>query len=593
MNNFYEEKRAKLGIHRLRTDEQKKLFQDFINAGGEVVDLIPDEKSNLNRKLEEWIREKENEYKRKLAEETKNETALRLKETKNVENKINNTTYGKVIPRKKVKKEDNPTPYYFSRLASKLTCIIFGIFSIFRNDFTSGFLELTFYKFQTYMLEAQEILYNIFQTDEKLTERIRKFLLRAGYTYYFEIVYRFYLLYDEKIFAGLFDSTQDYDNPVSLSKPYFIELFKRILSIYRYYPAINNAFSKILEEEKRICGIDLRLNEARLNRLFEISKFVFEKYFPKLLMLIDFYYKEEMLSRKKARSFKDFLNITEKDMMGYWNKLWEEQTKEKEQKKVEETKPISPEEKFDKKLTPSITEGLKFINNNINFLNIQNYYVSIKDPKMLLSFNDKIFITWVLLECLDKCFSPLFLSNNVIYQATFHSGQKVDVKSNIKDLYYEINSNYKNFKEYLTIVNELNKTTSVLGGGKELFSLTQKLEMQRAQISKKIRTDTAIILKRLIDNIELIFIDYNFEKKMVLNPEEFVSLESTFCGKKFTYTRKIIDMFKDVYDFVSAFYFLLNDGDLSGTLISVVKPKYLSWIEEEKTSTPDETGKAY
>ncbi|MGC8765707.1 MAG: hypothetical protein ACP5QT_07450 [Brevinematia bacterium] len=590
MKNIYEEKRARLGINRLRTEEQKKLFNDFVNAGGEVIDLRADEKSTLNQKLEEWIREKEREYRQKLARENETQKSfVATQKNSDYETKAIKPPYSTPITKAKKKKEENPTPYFFSSLASKLTCMIFGIFPIFRNRFTRRFLELTFYRLQNNLLDAQQILYNIFQTDEKLTERIRNFLTKAGYTYYFEIVYRFYLLYEDELFTRLFESASDYDNPIFYSKPYFIELFKRILSIYRYYPTINLAFSKILEEEKRICNTDYKLNEVRLSRLFEASKFVFEKYFPKLLILIDFYYKEEIASRLKPRTFKEFLNITEKDIMGYWNKVWESESHKKKEK-VETEKPPVVEELTSKKISPAITEGLTNINKNLDFMNILNYFVSVKDPKMLLSFNDKIFITWVLLEYFDKFYSPLLLSNSIIFQVTFNAGQRVDVKTNLKDLYYDINSSYKNFKEYLSIVAELNKTASGVVGSKELFSLTQKLELQRTQISKKIRTDLSLILKKIIDNIELIFIDYNFEKKIILNPEELIYLETNFCGKKLTYNKKIIDMFKDVYDFVSAFHFLLNDGDLSGTLLSVVKPKYLSWSEVNKPEASNESG---
>ncbi len=444
-------------------------------------------------------------------------------------------------------------------------------------------MELTFYKLQTSLLEAQQILVTVFQIDQKVTSRIRNFLLKAGYTYYFELVYRFYLLYDETLFAKLFDTTSDYENPVFLSKAYFIELFKRILSIHRYHSTLKLAFSKILEEERRICNLDIKLTEIRLQKLIEISDFVFEKYFPKLLQLIDYYYKNEIFLLEKPRNFKEFLNITEKDILGYWNKHWEEeeQKQKKEEKSKEEVKPVI-EETTNKKINQAILDGLELINNSINFPSILNYYISIKDPRMLLSFNDKIFITWVLLEYFDKFFSPIFASNSIIYQVTFNAGQRIDIKGNLKDLYYEINTNYKNFKEYLTLVNELNKnSSSTISGSKELFSLTQKLEMQRAQISKKIRTDVSIEMKKIADNLEIIFVDYNFEKKIILNPEEIIPIEINFCGKKYNQNKKIIDLFKEAHNFVSAFHFLLTDGDLSGTLLSVVKPKYLSFSEKK------------
>lgn len=590
--SVYEEKREKLGIHKLHHDEQKKLFNEFVQIGGEVVDLQPDEKSHLNEKLEEWIRQKELEYKKKVAEElgkekthykTTRENKDSYERTEPVKNKVSSST-------PKRKKDDNPTPYFFSRLASKITCILYGIFPIFKRGFTKSFMELTFYKLQTGLLDAQQILFTIFQTDPKVTNRIRNFLLKAGYTYYFELVYRFYLLYDEILFSKLFETTDDYDNPVFRSKPHFIELFKRILSIHRYYTTLDKAFLKLLEEEKRICNLDIKLTDMRFEKLKDISKFVFEKYFPKLLHLIDFYYKDEIFQMEKPRNFKDFLNVTEKDMLGYWNRYWEEEEKKLKikEEKPKETPPVI-EETANKKINQSILEGIELINNSIDFAGILNFYSSIKDPRMLLSFNDKVFITWVLLEYFDKFYSPIFASNSIIYQVTFNAGQRVDIRGNLKDLYYEINTNYKNFKEYLTIVGELNKTaSSTIVGSKELFSLSQKLEMQRAQISKKIRTDVAIEMKKIMDNLEMVFVDYNFEKKIILNPEEIIPLEVNFCGKKHNINKKVIDLFKEAYNFVSAFHFMLNDGDLSGTLLSVIKPKYLSFGEkklEEKNET--------
>ncbi len=584
-NSVYEEKRKRLGIHKLNSNEQKKLFDEFVQIGGEIVSLQPDEKGHLNEKLEEWIRQKESEYKKKVSEKEK--TSYRtFKENKDTYEKSETVNKIKTLSptsSKKSRKDDNPTPYFFSRLASKITCILYGILPIFRKGFTKSFMELTFYKLQASLLDAQQILFTIFQTDPKIANRIRNFLFKAGYTYYFELVYRFYLLYDEILFSKLFDTTEDYDNPLFKSKPYFVELFKRILSIHRYYTTLDKAFLKLLEEEKRICNLDMKLTDMRFEKLKDISKFVFEKYFPKLLHLIDFYYKDEIFQMEKPRNFKDFLNITEKDMLGYWNRYWEEEEKKLKikEEKPKETIPVI-EETTNKKINQSILEGINDINNSIDFTSILNFYSSIKDPRMLLSFNDKIFITWVLLEYFDKFYSPIFASNSIIYQVTFNAGQRVDIRGNLKDLYYEINTNYKNFKEYLTIVSELNKTnSSTVAGSKELFSLSQKLEMQRAQISKKIRTDVSIEMKKIMDNLELVFVDYNFEKKIILNPEEIIPLEVNFCGKKYNINKRIIDLFKEAYNFVSAFHFLLNDGDLSGTLLSVIKPKYLTFGEKK------------
>jgi hypothetical protein len=584
-NSILEEKRNRLGINRLSTEEQKKLFNDFVGAGGTVVDLEYDEKTRLNQKLEEWIRRKELEYTRHMEEEKqKEEKALpSSNKEKGIENKKAN-----VVSTASRKKEENPTPYFISQLASKITCILYGIFPIFRKGFTKRFLELTFYYLQSYLLEAQQILYTVFQADERLSERIRKFLLRAGYTYYFEVVYRFYLLYDEQLFSQLFNEMQGFD-PVSKTKPYFIELFKRILSIYRYYSVLGLAFEKILEEEKRICNIDFKFNEARLNKLQKISRFVFEKYFPKLLQLVDYYYREEILFGQKARSFKKFLNITEKDMMGYWNRYWEENEHKKETQATQEVNTDnnkSESETLTKRIPQEVLDGMNEIN-KINFLAVLNYFLSIKDSRMFFSFNDKIFITWVLLEYLDRTYSHLFLSNSVIFQVTFQSGQRLDILSNLKDLYFEIDSSYRNFYTYLEIVTELNKI-STADGSKEKFSFIQKLELQRAQLSRKIRADTSNIIKKISENVLKILIDYNSEKKIVLNPDEIIHYEVNAFGKKSIINSKIIDLFIQLYNFAMAFYFLLTEGDLSGTLISVSHPKYLSWYGSEDTEIKNE-----
>lgn len=581
--SILEEKREKLGINRLSTVEQKKLFNDFVSAGGEVVDLSNDEKAILNLKLEEWIREKERQYNQHLIQEkleqdrTRNILREEVDKTPKTEERLKSSKKSPSVS----KKEENPTPYFLSRLASKISCILYGIFPLFKEGFTKRFIDLTFYDLQTMLLDSQQILYTVFSTDEKLTERIRKFLLRAGYTYYFELAYRFYILYDERFFINLFEQVQDL-NPVYRAKPYFIELFKKILAIYRYYPTITKAFSKILEEEARICNTSYDINKARVKKLEEICKFVFEKYFPRLLQLIDFYYKEELLSGGRVRSFKEFLNITEKDVLGYWNKFWEEKEKEREQEKKMKKENLenlnNNKEEIKKDLAEEIQKGLDEIAGNINFFSVLNYFVLQKDPRMFFSVNDKLFVTWVLLEHFDKNYSPLFVGGEVIFQVTFSGGKRVDVKSNLKDLYFDIDSSYKNFKEYLDIVIELNKRGALgSSASKELFSLTQKLEFQRASLSKRTRDEIATIIKNMKENFFNVLYDYNTEKKIVLNPEDVIKFDVEFFGNRKKVKSKIIDLFSKGYNFLSAFYFLLLEGDLSGTLISVMKPRYLKW----------------
>lgn len=602
-----EEKRKELGINDLEFKEQKKMYNEFVDIGGEIVDLSADPRRKMNDKLENWIVQKEDEQKRRLLEQKRQEEeAARQKalQAKRKFQKLEEQRYKQSqvdIPNKidesyktPKKQEHNPTEDYFSRVAAKIICILYGVFNLWGSHFSRKFWHLTMYDLQNSLLESQQILVSILHQDKEFTQRIKKMLSETGFPYYFELIYRFYHIYDEQTFS-FFSSMRHDQSVITKTKPYFIQLFKNILIINRFHPSLIMAFEKALMEEKSIRNLNDAVYFSNLRRIQKCYTFIFYKFFPKILNLIDYYYKDDLYRGKKV-SFRDYLGIKEEDTLGFLTNFWkEEEEKERVRKEQEEkdllmslerqrlkqeeiSQSIDNDDMPDelKALPEAVGKGIKLIRESVRFQDLLNYYNDIKDSRMILPVNDKAFLSYIILEHFDKEFSFLFITSSVHYNIYFDRGLRKDIKSVMKDLYFHIDEIYKKLNEYVKILMEMKKSNATnYMRSKDQFAKIQNLNVQRSHISRLIRTETKLLIEKFNNHFRIILEDNAQIKSIIQNPEEVISYDTNIAGKKRTYQDKIIEIFRKAYYFSSAILYLTGDGELGGLGVSLMKPLYL------------------
>jgi len=602
------EKKEKLGINELNYNEQKKLFNDFVEIGGRIVELTKDEQEQLNERLEKWIEKKEEEQRQRLLEEQKkrDEEIARqraIAEQEKLQRLLSEGTAGQVkrqiLPKEirpqkpKKPKEPNPTQDFFSRLAARIVCILYGVFSFSGGRFSRGFLDLTLFDLKNSLIECQQILVSILHQDKAFSREIRKLLEETGYPFYYELIYRFFMIYEEELFNSISELRKGEDS-IDRGKFIFIKLFKKILSLSRYHPSLYNAFEKALALEKNIRNLGGNVVDYNLRKLYRCYHFLFYKYYPKILNLVDFYYKDEIYMGRRI-SYSEFLGISEVDSLGYYTHLWKEEDEKEKQKKerqakeaskilekekTEEEHVLKPEEIEELKSLPqAVSEGIRIIKEKVNFREILQYYNEMRDPKTLLPIHDKAFLAGILLEFFDKQFSFLFISSSVQFNIYFDRGQRRDLKGALKDLYFHIDEVYKRLYEYVRIVTDIKKIKEdTFMHSKEQFTRLQQLDLQRNMVSRAIRNQTQGIIEDFEKNLQIIIGDYEKDKRYIQNPDEIISFDTRFAGKKFFRRESVIEIIRKAFYFASALNYLLREGELSGAFVVLKEPVYLKGL---------------
>jgi len=614
------DKKDKLGISSLGYENQSKLFKDFVNIGGKVVELKEAPQKALNEQLERWIDLKEDEQNKRLLEQKRiAEEELIRQKTQASREKLQSILGKQAATREKktaveefetapkVKKvrEPNPTQEYFSRLAARIVCILYGVISFWGNHFNRNFLDMTLYDLKNGLIENQQILVSILHQNKAFSAEIRNALKERGYPFYFELIYRYYMIFDDEVF-NLIRELRTAENPIQRGKFAFVRLFKKILVLSRYHPSLTNAFSRALTQEKVVRKLTDNIVDFNLRKLYHTYHFLFYKYYPKILNLVDFYYKDELFLGRNI-SYAEFLGFNEMDNLGYYTRLWEEEDAREKQKAELKNRPKaqqSPEEEGIagtegeaqeeevEKLPEEVSLGLTMIRDRVNFQDLLQYYGSIKDPRMILQIYDKAFLTAALLETFDKEYSFLFISSNVQFNIFFDRGMRKDVKGIFKDLYFLMDEVYKKVYEYVKVVNELRKLREdAFMPSNEKFTRLHQLIGQKSGISRSIRTQTQNIMCDFQKNLQMVLTDYKKDKFFIQNPDEVISYDTTVAGKKNSHKETVVDIFRLAFYFSSALVYLLQNGELSGVFVNLKKPVYLTGLitpaeEDEDSENP-------
>jgi hypothetical protein len=315
---------------------------------------------------------------------------------------------------------------------------------------------------------------------------------------------------------------------------------------------------------------------------------------------VDFYYKDELFLGRKI-SYSEFLGFNEQDTLGYYTRLWEDEDS-KERMKAEhpgaassKTQEGAAEEGQEsaagpaeggetvtgeiEKLPEEVSLGLTMIRDRLNFKDVLQYYNSIKDPRMVLPVYDKAYLASTLLETFDKEYSFLFIASNVQFNIFFDRGMRKDIKGILKDLYFHMDDVYKKLYEYVKVINEVCKLKDdAFMPSKEKFTRLHQLITQKNGISRMIRNQTLNIMNDFQKNLQMVLTDYKRDKFFIQNPDEVISYETSFAGKKSSHKETIVDIFRLAYYFASALSFLLQNGELSGVFVNLKKPVYLTGL---------------
>ncbi len=575
---------SKIGIDSLDQDERKKLFNKFVEAGGQVV-------TQKKKNLLNFDRERQKQLLKKIE--------ARHKNGKNISQNTKKQHIQSAAKSTHLKRRDSifdKTSIYFKGLFNGVTTL------------SGKYISKRFFKFIKYSvmpdLDKLDISLNyVLASKDEIIQRIINSLDEMGENYT-DVFEKFLQFYSAEEFNGLlyFYNNEKYKKvPLKLIEEPFKKIFKK-LYIFRnhflyIYPAIKNALLIISRHrgwEKKVIA----------NRLW-IAKHTIDTVSTQLIkkfhILSLFYIKENV--PLKSKKIKEFLNITKEDEIGY-HKLEEFISKNKKElsEYFESTKDAVKKDssKYLKKFFSDLTieeiskldieeeviEGFKLIK-EINLDTINEY--EIKNSNLsLLKEKDKVLELYILLKEFEREYSFILTSHRISIKPIFEGNKRVDYKDKMNTLYSKLNTIYETITDYteqtktlldlendeaLNPINKFNRITAVEGK-------RSKLSFEIRQMSKKYFGEVYEIFTKIIT-------DYNTKKIIVENPDDTIKFNTEIEGEKKLNGSTIINAFITASRYLAGVLYRLEDyGDFAGIK---TKLRENEWPIKDKPTESKET----
>lgn len=482
-------------------------------------------------------------------------------------------------------------------VSSKWACVFAGIFPLFSRSFKQKFLDLTTYSLREKLLEYRTVFASVLHQSEGASNKIRAQLYKEKQEFDFELVMRFDMAYDEMMFQKL---AQVPKSPagVTVAKPMFLDLYKKISYITRYGQLFKSAIGRVLRVEQSLRHLDSGVVSRNMKRAMDAADFIIKHYLPILSTLIEYY------AGNSGQSMSEFMNYSEEDRFGYYSKMWiADYEKEQERKERQRLQHREEEKRVDQEtqsqnvldniseidgIPESAKKGLQIIYHNVNFQRMLKFFHDTKDRRKLFQPNDKIFIIFSLLDFFEKEFSFIYTKNYIQFNTTVtRSGRKLDIKKSMQDLYYKFNEVYRKINQYVDVLVEISRHEN---GSMDYAKSNSKLPQQREEIFKSIVYELRQILPKLMKYSEILLSDYQKQKEIWVAPDEILEFGKS-SSVRLCHKRKAVSAVNYHYRYLSAFYFLLTSGDLIPSSSTLKRKVYIETGIEEDTlpmKTPEQ-----
>ncbi|MCX7883286.1 MAG: hypothetical protein N2314_08705 [Brevinematales bacterium] len=553
--------RERLKMKDLSEGEKKALFQRFVEAGGEVIDLDAEERRAL----------------KKAVRTVEREQARIQRDGKEAEKKRSDVM--------KKAEEQNPVSQWIELTASRITCALLGMVRWNGRQLKENFVNFLLYDFQNTLLQIRMILASLLYQDKAITAEVRQMMLAdPSFPFGYELIYRLDNLYQEEYFHFLAEH--------KLSPDSFFETLDVLKAMYRslfviqnYQTSLKLALEKALRKEGEIRRLNSRITDQNIKSLSLAVDFVYERVINRFYPLMEYAYRLER--QKKRMSFRDFLEMKPEDVLGYYTDQWREEMKkavQEEAKKAQSSQaseaslfPLTEEvaNHVLQGLSEYVQKGVAFIDERIHWKEKLMEYESNRSPRSVYTVNDKIFLVETLVELYESEFSFLFTSNKVQYNYLLIDGKRVDIKKELLDLYYRMMPLRDRFNEYLRILKEIRavEKEAFLSVAEKSSRLNQ-FAIQRSQISRQIRRDLREMFEQYSNKWLFVLSRAESEMPVIQNMQDTLSFDRKLEGDRWAHGRTIREAVEMAYSLADTIHFLLM-GELGGTSLLIEKSLYL------------------
>ena len=588
--------RDRLKLDDIEEDDRRDLFNKFVDAGGEVVydnrKKINSTTTNINSNTNSHI--KKNNSINTNSQSRFEHSDIKPKKESHPTNKQTNYEAIEKIKTNEVFKPANKSKPLFFNFKLWLSAFSSGVITFFGGKVNPKFLNFIDKNVISSLLEMDTLMFNALNpmgiNDADSKNKREKIISRfATELEDVELLERIKDQYDEKVYKNLLRPYKELDSPV-VAVNYVNELkgmFRPLYVLHLYSSKIKLVGEKAMSSYAIVDNMSRGIVNSRISAFKRAVELIYSKYYPKLLILLQYASKEKL---ETFEEFNKFLEITDVDILGYYTKLKLANQKIHESK-IEAAKENIGKKDEEEKLNKIESIGVKLIEKCVSFKKEDNNIEYETDPFYTIEENDKIYRIKVLIDFLDREYSILFVSNKVKYNLVYDNLVRTDYKSDFNNIFLSLSDINSRFNEYSEICKNILKVEE-----DEAMRFEQRVSMlserngQRAYISKNLKSTVMSIINSFKKKLDKLLLDKEEREKIIANPNDILTLFADIGNhKKRVQGYNVLKALTEAYYFISGFNYLITEGELSGAGILIDKAEEI--IEENKEEKDDKEDK--
>ena len=588
--------RDRLKLDDIEEDDRRDLFNKFVDAGGEVVydsrKKINSTTTNINANTNSHI--KKNNSINTNSQSRFEHSDIKPKKELHPTNKQTNYESIEKIKTNEVFKPANKSKPLFFNFKLWLSAFSSGVITFFGGKVNPKFLNFIDKNVISSLLEMDTLMFNALNpmgiNDADSKNKREKIISRfATELEDVELLERIKDQYDEKVYKNLLRPYKELDSPV-VAVNYVNELkgmFRPLYVLHLYSSKIKLVGEKAMSSYAIVDNMSRGIVNSRISAFKRAVELIYSKYYPKLLILLQYASKEKL---ETLEEFNKFLEITDVDILGYYTKL-KLASQKLHESKIEAAKENIGKKDEEEKLNKIESIGVKLIEKCVSFKKEDNNIEYETDPFYTIEENDKIYRIKVLIDFLDREYSILFVSNKVKYNLVYDNLVRTDYKSDFNNIFLSLSDINSRFNEYSEICKNILKVEE-----DEAMRFEQRVSMlserngQRAYISKNLKSTVVSIINSFKKKLDKLLLDKEEREKIIANPNDILTLFADIGNhKKRVQGYNVLKALTEAYYFISGFYYLITEGELSGAGILIDKAE--ETIEENKEEKDDKEDK--
>lgn len=587
--------RDRLKLDDIEEDDRRDLFNKFVDAGGEVVydsrKKINSTTTNINSNANSHI--KKNNSINTNSQSRFEHSDIKPKKESHPTNKQTNYEAIEKIKTNEVFKPANKSKPLFFNFKLWLSAFSSGVITFFGGKVNTKFLNFIDKNVISSLLEMDTLMFNALNpmgiNDADSKNKREKIISRfATELEDVELLERIKDQYDEKVYKNLLRPYKELDSPV-VAVNYVNELkgmFRPLYVLHLYSSKIKLVGEKAMSSYAIVDNMSRGIVNSRISAFKRAVELIYSKYYPKLLILLQYASKEKL---ETLEEFNKFLEITDVDILGYYTKLKLANQKLHESK-IEAAKENIGKKDEEEKLNKIESIGVKLIEKCVSFKKEDNNIEYETDPFYTIEENDKIYRIKVLIDFLDREYSILFVSNKVKYNLVYDNLVRTDYKSDFNNIFLSLSDINSRFNEYSEICKNILKVEE-----DEAMRFEQRVSMlserngQRAYISKNLKSTVMSIINSFKKKLDKLLLDKEEREKIIANPNDILTLFADIGNhKKRVQGYNVLKALTEAYYFISGFNYLITEGELSGAGILIDKAEETIEEKDDKEDKKEE-----